>query len=67
LISPCQIDDVLLRRHFVQEIFCYRKPFVKETFCYGDILLRRRLVRRRFVRIHFVCAWVIQSSRGSGN
>jgi hypothetical protein len=27
-----------------------------ETFCRGDVLLGYVLSRRRFVRIHFVCA-----------
>ena len=38
------------------EMFCYRRPFVKETFCYGDLLCGDVLSRRRFVRRRFVCA-----------
>jgi hypothetical protein len=30
--------DVLLRRPFVPETFCYRRRSVTETFCYGDVL-----------------------------
>jgi hypothetical protein len=41
--------DVLLRRRFVPETLCYRRRSVTETFCYGDVLSRRRFVRRRFV------------------
>jgi hypothetical protein len=46
----------LLRRRFVPETFCYRRRSVTETFCYGDVLYGDVLSRRRFVRKRFVCA-----------
>jgi hypothetical protein len=39
--------DVLLRRHYVTETLCYRDVL------YGDVLSRRRFVRRRFVCVPF--------------
>jgi hypothetical protein len=41
------------RRRFVTKTFCYRRRFVKETFCRGDVLLRRRFVRRHSVEETF--------------
>jgi hypothetical protein len=45
--------DILLRRRFVTEMFCFGDVVLQETFCYGDILLRRCLVWRRFVKEMF--------------
>jgi hypothetical protein len=41
--------DILLRRRFVPETFCYRRRSVTETFCYGDVLYGDVLSRRRVV------------------
>jgi hypothetical protein len=38
------------------ETFCDRRCFVTETFCRGDVLYGDVLPRRRFVRRRFVCA-----------
>jgi hypothetical protein len=48
--------DVLLRRRFVSETLCYRRRSVTEMFCYGDVLYGDVLSRRRSVRRRFVCA-----------
>jgi hypothetical protein len=52
--------DLLLRRRFVPETFCYRRRSVTETFCYGDVLYGDVLSRRRFVWRRFVCAPNVQ-------
>jgi hypothetical protein len=61
--------DILLRRRFVSETFCYRRRSVTETFCYGDVLLRRRFVWRRFVEETFCaetfCMWFSQIDSNS--
>ncbi len=46
----------MLRRRFVTGDVLLRRRFVMETFCYGDVLLGDVLSRRRFVRRRFVCA-----------
>jgi hypothetical protein len=38
----------LLRKHFVMDLFCYRRPFVKETFCYGFVLLKETFCSETF-------------------
>jgi hypothetical protein len=48
--------DVLLRRRFVTGDVLLRRRFVEETFCYEDVLLGDVLSRRRCLRRRFVCA-----------
>jgi hypothetical protein len=60
----------LPRRRFVTETVCPGDVLLQETFCNGDVLLRTVdvlygdvLSRRRFVRRRFVCAPVILMQR----
>jgi hypothetical protein len=46
----------LKRRRFVKETFCYGDVVLQETLCYEDVLYGDVLSRRRFVRRRFVCA-----------
>ncbi len=46
----------MLWRRFVTGDVLLRRRFVTETFCYGDVLLGDFLSRRRFVRRRVVCA-----------
>jgi hypothetical protein len=46
-----------VKQYFLlQETFCYGDVLLQETFCLGDVLFGDVLSRRRSVRRCFVCA-----------
>jgi hypothetical protein len=59
----CIMLIFLPRRNFVTETFCFGDVLLQETFCYGDVLYGDVLSRRRFVRRRLVCAPYILATR----